>query len=191
MTFQNYYHLKAKLSCIVADIYYDDYDIDVANDGGGGNNEILLAELVSEPIIVRGRNPSFYAERNDILIKGRSASSKSSFKIAGQSSELKFRAAADAEEDKDDGFVVEHEDEPEDEDDHHNHSEGDVAGQEDQLPHTQNGTGESPISSGDDDEKTIHKYHHYHIRPTSWLLMSSLSTNTNITPSTAYITSHR
>lgn len=153
LTFQNYYHLKAKLSCIVADIYYDDYDIDVANDGGGGNNEILLAELVSEPIIVRGRNPSFYAERNDILIKGRSASSKSSFKIAGQSSELKFRAAADAEEDEDDGFVVEHEDEPEDEDDHHNHSEGDVAGQEDQLPHTQNGTGESPISSGDDDEK--------------------------------------
>ena len=48
---------------------------------------------------------------------------------------------------------MEHEDEPEDEDDHHNHSEGDVAGQEDQLPHTQNGTGESPISSGDDDEK--------------------------------------
>ena len=28
-----------------------------------------------------------------------------------------------------------------------------MAGQEDQLPHTQNGTGESPISSGDDDEK--------------------------------------
>ena len=85
---------------------------------------------------------------------------------------------------------MEHEDEPEDEDDHHNHSEGDVAGQEDQLPHP-NGTGEPPISSGDDDEKTIHKYHHYHIRPTSWLWMSSLSTNTNITPSTAYITSHR
>ncbi|RCK62773.1 Transcription factor vib-1 [Candida viswanathii] len=85
LTFQNYYHLKAKLSCIVADIYYDDYDIDVDTEGNN-NNEILLAELVSEPIIVRGRNPSFYAERNDILIKGRSATSKRAFKIAAQAS---------------------------------------------------------------------------------------------------------
>lgn len=85
LTFQNYYHLKAKLSCIVADIYYDDYDIDVDTEGNN-NNEILLAELVSEPIIVRGRNPSFYAERNDILIKGRSATSKRAFRIAAQAS---------------------------------------------------------------------------------------------------------
>lgn len=49
-----------KLSCVVADIYYDDYVDDIANLNNSGNtNEFLLAELVSEPIIVRGRNPSF------------------------------------------------------------------------------------------------------------------------------------
>ncbi|CAX39557.1 conserved hypothetical protein [Candida dubliniensis CD36] len=186
LNFQNYYHLKAKLSCIVADIYYDDYDIDMANDGGGGsnNNEILLAELVSEPIIVRGRNPSFYAERNDILIKGRSASSKSSFKIAAQSSELKLTASVEADEDEDEEFIVEHEDEQEEEDDHHNHSGGD---QEDQIQaNNHNGTGESPISSGDDDNtqmaplsystnqsaldvKSVDKYKYYPINSVYYL----------------------
>ncbi|EGW34605.1 uncharacterized protein SPAPADRAFT_135206 [Spathaspora passalidarum NRRL Y-27907] len=94
LTFQNYYHLKIKLSCIVADLYYDDYieeDGAIGNDAsaattnnGGDNNEIILAELISEPIIVRGRNPSFYAERKDILIKGRHPNSRGSFKMATQ-----------------------------------------------------------------------------------------------------------
>ncbi|CAK9436512.1 uncharacterized protein LODBEIA_P10700 [Lodderomyces beijingensis] len=88
LTFQNYYHLKIKLSCIVADIYYDDYldEVDVPTDlnkgAGFNNNEFLLAELVSEPIIVRGRNPSFYAERKDMLIKCRQPNSKKSFQLA-------------------------------------------------------------------------------------------------------------
>ncbi|KAK6457447.1 uncharacterized protein RJT20DRAFT_134723 [Scheffersomyces xylosifermentans] len=91
LAFQNYYHLKVKLSCVVADLYYDDYVDDEMNNGLNGNqnnqsdnNEIALYELVSEPITVRGRNPSFYAERKDILIKGRSSTSKKSFKSAGR-----------------------------------------------------------------------------------------------------------
>ncbi|KAI5966714.1 uncharacterized protein KGF55_000123 [Candida pseudojiufengensis] len=96
LTFQNYYHLKIKLSCIVADIYYDDYidDIDpteinkngsTSNNNGNNTNEFLLTELISEPIIVRGRNPSFYAERKDLLIKCRQFNSKKSFQLAAES----------------------------------------------------------------------------------------------------------
>ncbi|KAG2730868.1 hypothetical protein G9P44_006017 [Scheffersomyces stipitis] len=92
LAFQNYYHLNVKLSCVVADLYYDDYVDDEMNNGLNGNNtnnsdnnEIALFELVSEPITVRGRNPSFYAERKDILIKGRSSTAKKSFKNAGRS----------------------------------------------------------------------------------------------------------
>lgn len=86
LTFQNYYHLKIKVSAVVADLYYDDYiDEDYSNTNTDNNrNEVNLFELVSEPIIVRGRNPSFYAERKDILVKGRSSNSKDSFKLAGQ-----------------------------------------------------------------------------------------------------------
>lgn len=83
LTFQNYYHLKVKLSCVVADIYYDDYVDDIANLNNSGNtNEFLLAELVSEPIIVRGRNPSFYSERKDVLIRCRPYLSKKSYQLA-------------------------------------------------------------------------------------------------------------
>lgn len=83
LTFQNYYHLKAKLSCVVADIYYDDYVDDMADLNNSGNtNEFLLAELVSEPIIVRGRNPNFYAERKDVLIRCRPYLSKKSYQLA-------------------------------------------------------------------------------------------------------------
>lgn len=88
LTFQNYYHLTIKLTAIVADLYYDDYVDDELNNGLNGNgnsdnNEIVLYEIASEPIIVRGRNPNFYTDRKDILIKGRSATSKKSFKNAG------------------------------------------------------------------------------------------------------------
>ncbi|EDK47573.1 hypothetical protein LELG_05754 [Lodderomyces elongisporus NRRL YB-4239] len=104
LTFQNYYHLKLKLSCIVADIYYDDYvdEMEVATDlNKGANNEFLLAELVSEPIIVRGRNPSFYAERKDILIKCRKPNSRKSFKMASQGAE---RDGGGQQDDLDDGL---------------------------------------------------------------------------------------
>lgn len=84
LTFQNYYHLRMKLTAVVADLYYDDYEGEYpekkAGSNGTDNNEITLFELVSEPIIVRGRNPNFYSERKDILIKGRLSTSKKSFK---------------------------------------------------------------------------------------------------------------
>lgn len=93
-TFQNYYHLRVKLSAVVADMYYDDYiDNDRSNfqeagntdetgdaEGNDDKNEIVLSELVSKPIIVRGRNPSFYSDRKDVLIKGRSSNLKKSYK---------------------------------------------------------------------------------------------------------------
>lgn len=88
LTFQNYYHLIVKLSAAVADLYYDDYVDDEFNNGLNGtnsdNNEVTLAELISEPIIVRGRNPHFYAERKDILIKGRTNTLKKSFELASR-----------------------------------------------------------------------------------------------------------
>lgn len=92
LTFQNYYHLRIKLTAIVADLYYDDYVDDELNNGLNGNgnsdnNEIVLCEIASEPIIVRGRNPNFYTDRKDILIKGRSSTSKKSFKNAGDEDE--------------------------------------------------------------------------------------------------------
>ncbi|CCG20413.1 Rep1 protein [Candida orthopsilosis Co 90-125] len=91
LTFQNYYHLKVKLSCVVADIYYDDYVDDIANLNNSGNtNEFLLAELVSEPIIVRGRNPSFYSERKDVLIRCRPYLSKKSYQLATESARDKL-----------------------------------------------------------------------------------------------------
>ncbi|KAG7662031.1 uncharacterized protein J8A68_004419 [[Candida] subhashii] len=118
LTFQNYYHLKIKLSCIVADLYYDDYVEDEGTIGNnasttannGGNNEVVLAELISEPIIVRGRNPSFYAERKDILIKGRYSTSKRSFKIAAQSAQAHLQSG----EEQDTDYHNEDEDEEED-----------------------------------------------------------------------------
>lgn len=95
LTFQNYYHLKIKVSAIVADLYYDDYiDEDYSSNTFNERNEVNLFELVSEPIIVRGRNPSFYADRKDILIKGRSINSKESFIIAGQETKTENEEAA-------------------------------------------------------------------------------------------------
>lgn len=85
LTFQNYYHLIVKLSAVVADLYYDDYVVEEFNNGlngGGDNNEVILNELISEPIIVRGRNPHFYSERNDVLIKGRISTMKRSYDLA-------------------------------------------------------------------------------------------------------------
>lgn len=80
LTFQNYYQLKVRLKAIIADLYYDDYmDEDFSATHNQDNNEIILFELNSEPIIVRGRNPSFYTERKDVLIKGRSSLTKDSF----------------------------------------------------------------------------------------------------------------
>lgn len=87
MTFQNYYHLKIKLSAIVADLYYDDY-IDeefLVTNPDNSRNEITLFELETEPIVVRGRNPSFYADRNDLLVKGRAATSRENYKLSGKS----------------------------------------------------------------------------------------------------------
>ena len=90
LTFQNYYHLRIKLSAVVADLYYDDYvdaDYPENRDGVLDGNEVTLCELVSEPIIVRGRNPSFYLGRKDILIKGRSTGSQLSFVMASDDEE--------------------------------------------------------------------------------------------------------
>ncbi|CAN3360796.1 hypothetical protein DICA2_D14356 [Diutina catenulata] len=87
LTFQNYYHLVVKLSAVVADLYYDDYmeEDGVSHTQGAADantNEITLCELRSEPVIVRGRNPNFYADRKDVLIKGRSSLSKRSYRMA-------------------------------------------------------------------------------------------------------------
>lgn len=93
-TFQNYYHLKIKLSAVTADMYFDDDygDFEATNDGNL-RNEINLLELVSEPIIVRGRNPSFYAERKDLLVKCRSPTNKESYELSmspTEPEEIKF-----------------------------------------------------------------------------------------------------
>ena len=102
LTFQNYYHLKIKVSAIVADLYYDDYiDEDYSSNAYNERNEVNLFELVSEPIIVRGRNPSFYADRKDILIKGRSINSKESFIIAGQETKTENEETNSNEENED------------------------------------------------------------------------------------------
>lgn len=91
LNFQNYYHLIVKLLAVVADLYHDDYYEEdpglagasgASGTGGGETNEILLCELKLEPIIVRGRNPSFYADREDMLIRGRLLYSKQSYKLA-------------------------------------------------------------------------------------------------------------
>ncbi|KAF3993015.1 hypothetical protein FT663_00296 [Candidozyma haemuli var. vulneris] len=46
--------------------------------------EVIVKELKSSPIIVRGRNPSFYHKRGDVLIRPRPAVSKSSFEFSEQ-----------------------------------------------------------------------------------------------------------
>lgn len=80
LTLQNYFQLKVRLKAIVADLYYDDYiDEFSATSGDTDRNEILLHEVTSEPIIVRGRNPLFYEERNDILLGNRNPDVKNSF----------------------------------------------------------------------------------------------------------------
>lgn len=102
LTFQNYYHLKIKVSAIVADLYYDDYiDEDYASNSYNERNEVSLFELISEPIIVRGRNPSFYADRRDILVKGRQANSKESFNLAGQGTKIEQNDAKSDQENND------------------------------------------------------------------------------------------
>lgn len=95
--FQNYYHMKIRLSAVVADLYYDDYMDDefaasAAPDDKADRNEVVLGELVTEPIIVRGRNPLFYFDRNDVLIKNRLILSRSSYDAAQTS---QTRAPAD------------------------------------------------------------------------------------------------
>lgn len=44
--------------------------------------EVIVKELKSSPIIVRGRNPSFYHKRGDVLIDSRPAISRSSFVLS-------------------------------------------------------------------------------------------------------------
>lgn len=46
--------------------------------------EVIVKELKSTSIIVRGRNPSFYQKKGDIQIKSRPAVSKSSFTLSEQ-----------------------------------------------------------------------------------------------------------
>ncbi|KAL7665347.1 hypothetical protein ABC855_g2602 [[Candida] zeylanoides] len=72
LSFQNYYNLIIRLSAVV-----DAYD--------GGDNDIGLVDLVSQPMIVRGRNPSFYEERNDVSIPARVPSDRESYR-AGRAS---------------------------------------------------------------------------------------------------------
>ncbi|KAK6460226.1 hypothetical protein DFJ63DRAFT_337602 [Scheffersomyces coipomensis] len=158
LAFQNYYHFKVKFSCVVADLYYDDYVDDELNNGLNGNtsnqnaagnagvgdnNEITLFELVSEPITVRGRNPSFYAERKDVTIKGRSNTSKKSFKRAGRSG----LTNNNNEEDEDDYDY--HGDDLKD----HDGDDGDEDDEDDDEPSSANANRDnSPNSSSAEDE---------------------------------------
>lgn len=84
--FQNYYYLKIRVSAVVADLYFNDY-IDESGSYGNSTSSEVLFEFVSLPIIVRGRNPSFYSDRKDILVKGRVTNSKESYKCAAGESE--------------------------------------------------------------------------------------------------------
>ena len=80
LTLQNYFQLKVRLKAIVADLYYDDYVDDFsATSQNTDRNEVLLHEVTSEPIIVRGRNPLFYEERNDLLLGNRNPDLRASF----------------------------------------------------------------------------------------------------------------
>lgn len=89
---------------------------------------VVIKELKSAPIIVRGRNPSFYNTRNDIIIKPKSPYFRSSYEmLPGVKSELEaitveahLPATEDTLEDSSDHFLQvrvedEVEDEPEDE----------------------------------------------------------------------------
>ncbi|KAJ8142467.1 hypothetical protein OY671_004377 [Metschnikowia pulcherrima] len=44
----------------------------------------VVDELVSNPIIVRGRNPSFYQQKNDVLIKAKSPNAMASYSHSAQ-----------------------------------------------------------------------------------------------------------
>ncbi|KAK6197850.1 uncharacterized protein RJT21DRAFT_109391 [Scheffersomyces amazonensis] len=164
LAFQNYYHFNVKFSCVVADLYYDDYVDDELNNGlngnsngqnptngaGGDTNEIVLFELVSEPITVRGRNPSFYAERKDITIKGRSISSKKSFKKSRKVSSNNILSNDEEEEDYD--YQAE---------DLRDHEADDLDEEEEEDSTTLHGHRDrdrdrdhSPSSSGDEDSNT-------------------------------------
>ncbi|GEQ66997.1 hypothetical protein JCM33374_g660 [Metschnikowia sp. JCM 33374] len=70
LTFQTYYRFVVR---IIAETEFGDHSIE---------------ELVSNPIIVRGRNPSFYQSKNDVLIKGKSPQSVSSYQQANLSMPL-------------------------------------------------------------------------------------------------------
>lgn len=61
LVFQTYYRFVVRL---------------LAETSGG---DFVLQELVSNPIIVRGRNPSFYQTKNDVLIKAKSPNLPSSY----------------------------------------------------------------------------------------------------------------
>lgn len=81
LSFQNYYNLIIRLSAVV-----DAYD--------GGDNHVGLVDLVSQPMIVRGRNPSFYEERNDVLIPARVPSDRESYRAGRASPPVDPPAAA-------------------------------------------------------------------------------------------------
>lgn len=95
LTLQNYFQLKVQLKAIVADLYYDDFVDDFsATTQTTDRNEILLHEVTSEPIIVRGRNPLFYEDRNDILLGNRNPDLRASFET--------LRTYVDSEDEADD-----------------------------------------------------------------------------------------
>lgn len=68
LSFQTYNRIKVRL---------------VACFAGG---EKIVKELESNPIIVRGRNPSFYKSRNDVLLKSRSPIYAKSYQVAAMDS---------------------------------------------------------------------------------------------------------
>lgn len=67
LNFQTYYRLRARLY------------------GGADASAPMVASVTSCPIVVRGRNPSFYEDRRDVLISGRAPALRDSYVVDNSS----------------------------------------------------------------------------------------------------------
>ncbi|CUM68626.1 uncharacterized protein PRCAT00006353001 [Priceomyces carsonii] len=176
-TFQTYYHIKLRLSAVVADLYYDDYiDDDEISSGGHDTNEVTLCELVSEPIVVRGRTPNFYNDRMDYLIKNRSAYLKNSFieigheNNNGEDDELRQQAGGKTfESQKNQDIAVEDDREEDEEGDGEPEHATSSADETDLLKNKQEATSISQSSHAPIDLKSIKRYNYFPISSVYYL----------------------
>lgn len=116
LTFQTYFQLTVKLIAVLP------------------SRDVVVRELVSSPTIVRGRNPSFYQERQDVLIKGRSACSTMSYRLSGQDSQANTATLSSDPEVKAELNSQEPDEEANDDDGEEVEAEEDEEGKDKKLP---------------------------------------------------------